>query len=157
MSELQPVTMTIQLLGGLALFLYGMEKMTDDEADEHARLVAATGNIESMGHAICRELAPMAAKLQDSGITPSAESTAAFNQLLEAIRDASQSALQAIVHKDEGAAQTVIASRNEIWKLSSEYNRKQAARLAEDDPDRLRKHRIQVDVLDRLNRLYSVA
>ena len=36
-------------------------------------------------------------------------------------------------------------------------SRKQAARLAEDDPDRLRKHRIQVDVLDRLNRLYSVA
>ncbi len=29
MAELQPVTMTIQLLGGLALFLYGMEKMTD--------------------------------------------------------------------------------------------------------------------------------
>ena len=29
MPELQPVTMTIQLLGGLALFLYGMEKMTD--------------------------------------------------------------------------------------------------------------------------------
>ncbi len=135
----------------------GRGQMTDDEADEHARLVAATGNIESMGNEICRELAPMAAKLQDSGIVPSAETTAAFNQLLEAIRDASQSALQAIVHKDEGAAQTVIACRKEIWKLSSEYNRKQAARLAENDPDRLRKHRIQVDVLNRLNRLYSVA
>ena len=29
MNELAPVAMTIQLLGGLALFLYGMEKMTD--------------------------------------------------------------------------------------------------------------------------------
>ena len=29
MSEMQPVVMTINLLGGLALFLYGMEKMTD--------------------------------------------------------------------------------------------------------------------------------
>ncbi len=135
----------------------GRGQMTDDEADEHARLVAATGDIESMGHAISRELAPMAEKLQESGITPSAETTAAFTQLLEAIRDASQSALQAIVQKDEGAAQTVIASRNELWKLSSEYNRKQAARLAEDDPDRLRKHRVQVDILDRLNRLYNVA
>ena len=27
MDELAPVAMTIQLLGGLALFLYGMEKM----------------------------------------------------------------------------------------------------------------------------------
>ena len=29
MNELAPVAMTVQLLGGLALFLYGMEKMTD--------------------------------------------------------------------------------------------------------------------------------
>ena len=29
MTELDPLTMTIELLGGLALFLYGMEKMTD--------------------------------------------------------------------------------------------------------------------------------
>ena len=29
MTEIAPVTMAIQLLGGLALFLYGMEKMTD--------------------------------------------------------------------------------------------------------------------------------
>ena len=29
MTELDPMTMTIKLLGGLALFLYGMEKMTD--------------------------------------------------------------------------------------------------------------------------------
>lgn len=29
MDELNPLAMTIELLGGLALFLYGMEKMTD--------------------------------------------------------------------------------------------------------------------------------
>jgi phosphate:Na+ symporter len=29
MTELDPLSMTLQLLGGLALFLYGMEKMTD--------------------------------------------------------------------------------------------------------------------------------
>ena len=29
MTELNPLTMTLELLGGLALFLYGMEKMTD--------------------------------------------------------------------------------------------------------------------------------
>mgnify|MGYP001825040035 CR=1 FL=1 len=29
MAELNTLTMTIELLGGLALFLHGMEKMTD--------------------------------------------------------------------------------------------------------------------------------
>jgi phosphate:Na+ symporter len=37
MTELNPLMMTVELLGGLALFLYGMEKMTDG-------LKAAAGN-----------------------------------------------------------------------------------------------------------------
>jgi len=31
------------------------------------------------------------------------------------------------------------------------------ARLAQDDPQRLLKHRVQVDLLDKMRRIYSVA
>ena len=33
----------------------------------------------------------------------------------------------------------------------------QAKRLTEDDPDRLLKHRVQVDLLDKLNRFFILA
>jgi hypothetical protein len=33
----------------------------------------------------------------------------------------------------------------------------QAARLAQDDPDRFTKHRLQIELLDRLRRIYSVS
>ena len=33
----------------------------------------------------------------------------------------------------------------------------QAARLTQDDPQRLLKHRLQVDVLDKIRRIYGVA
>jgi hypothetical protein len=36
-------------------------------------------------------------------------------------------------------------------------HRQQAARLARDDPDRLLKHRVQIEILDKLRRIYSVA
>jgi phosphate:Na+ symporter len=135
----------------------GRGELSDAESDEHARLVAATGDIESMSVAISRELAPLAGALKESGITPSDETRALLERLFETIREASQSALKALVDSDELAAQAVVACRDTVWNLSSELHRQQAARLAQDDPQRLLKHRVQVDILDKLKRVYSVA
>jgi hypothetical protein len=41
--------------------------------------------------------------------------------------------------------------------LTAELQRQQSARLAQDDPDRLLKHRVQFEMVDRLRRIYSVA
>jgi Na+/phosphate symporter len=135
----------------------GRGQLSDVESDEHARLVAATGDIESMSVAISRELAPLARVLKESGITPSDETRALLERLFETIREASQSALTALVDSDERAAQAVVARRDAVWNLASELHRQQAARLAQDDPERLLKHRVQVDILDKLHRVYSVA
>jgi phosphate:Na+ symporter len=135
----------------------GRGEMSDAEADEHARLVAATGEIESMSVAISRELAPLAEALRESGVTPSEETKVLLARFFETIREASQSALKAIVDRDERAAQSVVANRDAVWKLTAELHRQQAARLAQDDPERLLKHRVQVEILDKLQRVYSIA
>jgi len=135
----------------------GRGELTDAEAEEHARLVAATGEIENMSTAISRELAPLAETLEETGITPSEETRELFTRLFETIREAAQSALRGIIDRDERAAQAVVAIRDSVLKLTAELNRAQAARLAEDDPERLRKYRVQVDILDKLLRVYNVA
>ena len=135
----------------------GRGELSDAEADEHARLVAAAGDIETMSIAISRELAPLAEVLRESKITPSDETRDLLSQLFETIRDASQSALRAVVDRDERAAQDVVVRRDVVWKLIKALHRQQAARLAQDDPERLRKHRVQIDILDKLKRVYSIA
>ena len=65
--------------------------------------------------------------------------------------------LRAIVQEDENAAQDVVTRRASLWKPGTELLMQLAGRLAEDDPDRRTKHRIQVDALDRLRRIYGVA
>ena len=87
MSEFQPLTMTIQLLGGLALFLYGMEKMTNG-------LKAAAG----------KQMNVLLAKLTGNPVS--------------------------------GAV---------------------TGALAQDDPDRLRKHHVQINILYKLQRIYSIS
>jgi phosphate:Na+ symporter len=135
----------------------GRAELSDAEADEHARLVAATGEIENMSAAIGRELAPLAQTLKQADITPSEETTALLERLFQAIQASAHSALQALLQNDERAAQTVVSSRDAVLALTSELHRTQAARLAGDDPDRLLKHRVQIEILDKLRRVYSVA
>jgi phosphate:Na+ symporter len=135
----------------------GRAELSDAEADEQARLVAATVEIENMSAAIGRELAPLAQTLKQADITPSEETTALLERLFQAIQESAHSALRALLESDERAAQAVVSSRDAILALTSELHRTQAARLAGDDPDRLLKHRVQVEILDKLRRVYSVA
>ncbi len=135
----------------------GRGELSDLEADEHARLVAATGDIENLGAAISRELAPLAQTLKEAKIAASPETTERLERLFQRIQGAAQAALRALVEGDERAAQSVVAERHAILELIAELHRQQAARLAQDDPDRLLKHRVQIEILDKLRRVYSLA
>ena len=135
----------------------GRSPLSDDEADEHANLVAATGEIETMSAAISRDLAPLARSLKEVDLTLSSETTALLERLFQTIQESAHSALLALVEGDERMAQTVVANRDAIVELTAEFHRQQSARLAQDDPNRLLKHRVQFEMLDRLRRIYNVA
>jgi phosphate:Na+ symporter len=135
----------------------GRGELSDVEADEHARLVAAAGEIETMSAAISRDLAPLARSLKEADITASSETTELLEHLFQTIQKSAFSALLALVKGDERAAQAVVANRELVLELTSELHRQQSARLAQDDPNRLLKHRVQFEILDRLRRIYNVA
>jgi phosphate:Na+ symporter len=135
----------------------GRHGMSDTEAAEYVRLVAATGEVEAMSTAIGHELAPMVQAIDEADITPSKETAALLQRLLQTIRETAQSGLRALVDGDEAAAQSVVAMRGEILDLTAELQRLQAARLAQDDPKRLLKHRLQLEIVDRLRRVHGVA
>jgi phosphate:Na+ symporter len=99
----------------------------------------------------------LAQAIVEAEIAPSAEAAELLDRLLQAIVDAAQSALRALVETDQQAAQSVVAGRGAILTLSADLQRQQALRLAQDDPNRLAKHRVQVEILDRLRRVYSVS
>ena len=135
----------------------GRGELCDAEADEHADLVAATGEIENTSAAISRDLAPLAQSRKEANITPSEETAELLNRLFQTIQESAHCALLALVEGDERAAQTVVANRGAILELTSELLRLQSVRLGLDDPDRLLKHRVQFELLDKLRRVYSVS
>ena len=144
-----------------AIFEYlqriGRESLTDEEAIEQARLVSAANEMESLSSAIGRELAPLSEAFAEAGVTAGEGAGKLWREMYGETRAAALGALQAIVELDERAAQNVVASRDAIWRLGSELLMQQAAQLDENDPERLLKHRLQVDALDKLQHIYTAA
>ncbi|MEI2422371.1 hypothetical protein V6O07_18975, partial [Arthrospira platensis SPKY2] len=94
-----------------------------------------------MSAAISRDLAPLARSLKEANVTASSETADLLERLFQTIQESAHSALLALVEGDERAAQTVVANRDAIVELTAAFHRQQSARLAQDDPNRLLKHR----------------
>jgi Na+/phosphate symporter len=135
----------------------GRGELSDADADEHALLLVGTAEIENMSAAISRDLAPLADTLKDADLAPSSETAELLQRLFEAVQRSALAALQALVERDERAAQSVVGQRNVVLNFAAELHRQQSARLARDEPDRLLRHRVQFEMVDRLRRIYSVA
>jgi len=135
----------------------GRSELSDAEADEHADLLAATGEIENMSAAISRDLAPLAQSLKDADLAPSSETAELLRSLFQTVQQSARAALQALVERDERAAQSVVGQRDTVLHFATELHRQKSARLARDDPDRLLRHRVQFEMIDRLRRIYGVA
>jgi phosphate:Na+ symporter len=135
----------------------GRSELSDTESAEYVRLVSAAGEIDTLSSAMGHELAPLAQAVKDARITPSKETGDLLHRLLQLVQEASQAGLRALVDRDEVAAQSVLAKRGAIVDLTTELQRLQARRLAQDDPERLVKHRLQLEIVDRLRRIHSLA
>jgi phosphate:Na+ symporter len=135
----------------------GRESLTDTESDELGQLVYATGEIESISAAVGREMAPIGETFRKENLVASETTGDLLKRLYGVSQEAAGSGIRALVEKDEQAARDVIARRDAFWKLGNELLQQQATRLAEDDPRRLMKHRLQVDLLDKMRRIYGVA
>jgi len=135
----------------------GRSELSDTESADYVRLVAAAGEIDTLSTAIGRELAPLAGAVKEAELAPSPEAADLLRRLLLTIEDSAQSALRALVDGDERSAQSVLAQRSAIRDLTADLQRLQASRLAQDDPQRLIKHRLQLEIVDRLRRIHGIA
>ena len=121
----------------------GRGELSDAEADEHAHLVTAVGEIANLSAAISCDLAPLARSIKEVNITPSQETAELLDKLFQQVQTSAHSALLALVNGDERAAQSVLGNRSDVLEIASELSKLQSAKLALDDPDRLLKHRVQ--------------
>jgi len=135
----------------------GRSELTENQADQHAKLLGMGAGIESIGEVITRELLPVGKAFLQKGIKVSDTTGEMLEQAYQSVCKALDAAVKAVVDEDQRAAQDVLVHRDDFWRLSEQVMARQTERLALDEEDRLLKHRLQTELLDKLRRIYLLA
>jgi phosphate:Na+ symporter len=133
------------------------QAMSDAEAEEFQRLMNATMYLENAGDIIESELVPLLRRMVESDHRPSSTINEMLGSLGEAAGAALGRAIDAVTHSDEGLAQAVISMKASQRQLVDRIYQHQARQLEQAGADGIAGGRMEMEILERLRRLYSLA
>ena len=128
--------------------------LTDKQSDEFVNLMAAANDLESIGDVIETDLVYLGMERIENGITISAATREVFENLHKEVSMSVAMALNAVMEKDEEAALGVLGMKDYIGLLVQSADRHQAQRLVADEPNRLEAYAMEIDVIEKLKRIY---
>jgi Na+/phosphate symporter len=137
------------------LALLRKESLTDLESGEVQALMEVLVTLESLAAVIARDFAQIARQIGSQ--RPSAETAEMLQGLYETVQEAMALTVRAVRDDDANAAERVLAMRETVARQSSALLERQAGRLRPDDPDYLLLARLQMSIVDKLERIYDLA
>ena len=120
-------------------------------------LTTAANEIESIGDVVETDLVALGHRRLDSGIAASEETRELLGHLHELVLDAFRKALKGMKNVDPGRARDVLGHAARISQLAHQIELHQVNRLTADAPERLALYSLELDLLDRLRRIYQHA
>ena len=143
---------TIEYLGKISKL-----ELTSAQTNDFIRLMAAVNDLENVGDIIETNLVALGHKLKDDGITISEPTRRVLKELHETVAKALDGAVQAVSQDNERAAQAVISMKDEINRLTDSAALHEAARLVAEEPNRIPAYTIEMDIIEKLKRVYYFA
>ncbi|MEN8107432.1 MAG: Na/Pi cotransporter family protein [Pseudomonadota bacterium] len=143
---------TITYLGDIS-----KKQLTGEQTRELVGLMAAVNDLENIGDIIETDLVHLGKERLEKGISISEETRDVLTRLHEVIADATSTAITAARDNDQHAAQDVIGLKSDINLLMDSAATHQAMRLVVDEPDRLPAYTLEVDIIEKLKRIYYFA
>ena len=135
----------------------GRQSLSEKQSHEFTQLMDAVNDLESIGDVIETDLATLGQKRIDENIVISPATRKVLTNIHENISRTVLDALQAVIGNDQKAAQEVIAEKTEVTRLVDDAMRHQAQRLMADEPNRLPTYAMEVDIIEKLKRIYYFA
>lgn len=131
--------------------------LTELQTKDFLRFVDAAKDVENIGDIIETDLVVLGEKRLDQGVIVSEETREILIRLHSKVSRAVDAAIESIVHNDEKTAREVIAAKAEINLFAEKADVHQMKRLIAHEPGRLPAYAIEVDVIEKLKRIYYFA
>jgi len=133
------------------------QPLTDRESQDFLSLMSTSDYLESIGDVVEDGLAEVGHKMQSEGVRPSEATGELLAGLYEVVAKAVAMAVEAVKSNDQKAAQEVLALKGEVNRNIAEITRRQAERLALDEPQRPTIFRLEMAIVDNLKRIYTLS
>jgi phosphate:Na+ symporter len=133
------------------------EPLSDHESREFLTLMSASDYVESIGDVVDSNLLEAGTRILDRSLSPSPATTEIMSELYDLVEQAVSGAMRAVREHDQNAAQEVIALKGNINYQLALMKERQAERLSQDGPDRPTLFRVEMEVVDGLKRIYTLA
>ena len=131
--------------------------LTEEQTRKLVGLMAAVNDLENIGDIIETDLVHLGKERLEQDITISETTRDVLIKLHGVISDATSTAITAARENDQHAAQEVIGMKSDINLMMDSAATHQAMRLVVDEPDRLGAYTLEVDIIEKLKRIYYFA
>jgi len=131
--------------------------LTEEQTRKLIGLMGAVNDLENIGDTIETDLVYLGNQRIDKGVTISSSTRDVLHKLHEVVTKATLKGIDAARDNDQLAAQDVIGMKSDINRLMDSAATHEAMRLVANEPHRLEAYSIEVDVIEKLKRIYYFA
>jgi phosphate:Na+ symporter len=132
-------------------------ELTDSQNDEFIRLISAVNDMENIGDIIETNLVVLGEKLKADNITISEPTQKVLAGLHQTVIRAVDGAILAVSQNNERSALAVIDMKDEITRQSDAAALHEVNRLVAAEPNRIPAYTIEMDIIEKLKRVYYFA
>ncbi|MGD8619961.1 MAG: Na/Pi cotransporter family protein, partial [Gammaproteobacteria bacterium] len=147
------------LHGHIITYLGDISKkaLTEEQTRNLLSLMEAINDLENIGDTIETDLVYLGNERITKGVSISPKTREVLKQLHDVVSGAANGAIAAATENDQRQAQDVIAMKRDINRLMNSAATHEAMRLVADEPNRLAAYTIEIDIIEKLKRIYYFA
>jgi len=128
--------------------------LTEEQTHDFIHLMAAANDLENIGDVIETDLVHLGYEGIEQGVSISDATRKILLELHHVVSNAVDMAGDAVMENDQIAAQEVIAMKGDINRFMESAAMHQARRLVAEEPNRLAAYTLEIDIIEKLKRIY---
>jgi phosphate:Na+ symporter len=160
LKEIAKIDNDVDILHGHIITYLGnisRKTLTDEQTQKLVGLMSAANDLENIGDIIETDLVHLGNMRIEQNISISESTRGVLNTLHGVVSDAVSRAITVVQENDQQAAEDVILMKTDINLLMDAAATHQAMRLVVDEPHRLAAYTLEIDIIERLKRIYYFA
>jgi len=133
------------------------KELTENQTRALVNLMAAANDLENIGDTIETDLVYLGKEGVQAHVSISEETREVLYKLHNVVSTTTELAIDAVMENDPQAAQEVIAMKADISRLMESAAMHETRRLVAEEPNRLAAYTLEMDVIEKLKRIYYFA